>query len=194
MPAPTVTTELDAVNEMMARIGELPVASIESTGLADVVLAVDTLRRESRRVQSKGWHWNTEKGCVLSRNGSNEIVLPAGTVSVDTTDEDSYINVVQRGSRLYDTENHRYTFEKNLKVNLTVLLPFEELPEIARNYITVKASRVFAAGNSGAEAIPQFTREDEYALLADLKRQESRNADRNVLNNPSVSYIRRRSP
>lgn len=194
MPAPTVTTELDALNEMLARIGELPVATTESTGLADVVLGLDTLRRESRRFQSKGWHWNTDKGRVLARNESNEIVLPAGTVSVDTVDEDSYINVVQRGSRLYDTENHRYTFDKNLKVNITVLLPFDELPEIVRNYITVKASRVFSAGNSGAEGIPQFTREDEYDLLAAVKREESRNADRNILNNPSVSYVRRRAP
>lgn len=193
MPAPTFTTELEAVNEMLARIGELPTSSLENTGLADVVTALSTLRWEARRVQAIGWYWNTDKGLVLARNNDNEIHVPSNCVHVDTVDEDAGVEIVQRGTRLYDVKKHRYTFDKNLKVDMKTLLPFEELPEIARSYITVKASRVFSADFSGGEALPQFSANDEAALLAAMKRDESRQADRNVLANPSLRYITRRS-
>lgn len=184
------TTELEAVNEMLRRVGETAVSSLDGTGLADVETAKATLRDVVRRVQLKGWHWNTDRGRVLARDSMTaEIALPSNCITVDTTEEDTEIDVVQRGGRLYDTRNHRYTFEKNVKVNLTTLVPFDEMPEVARQYCVVKASRDFSAGFVGSDRITQFNDADERRLWAEVRRQESRVAGRNVLANASINYV-----
>lgn len=61
-------TELDAVNGMLAAIGEAPVlqAEIESPSLADVVLAINLLIDTAREVLSMGWRFNTEFGYEIA--------------------------------------------------------------------------------------------------------------------------------
>ena len=61
-------TELDAVNGMLAAIGESPVlqAEIESPTLADVVMAVQLLTDTAREVLTMGWKFNTEFGFELA--------------------------------------------------------------------------------------------------------------------------------
>ena len=52
------TTELEAVNSMLATIGEAPVNSITGTLPLDASLAKNTLNEINREVQSAGWHFN----------------------------------------------------------------------------------------------------------------------------------------
>ncbi len=58
------TTELEAINGMLAAIGESPVlqAEIETPSLADVTMAVNILTDTTREVLSMGWRFNTEFG------------------------------------------------------------------------------------------------------------------------------------
>ena len=44
---------------------------------------------------------------------------------------------------MYDKVNHTYNIGKALKLDVVVLLTFDLLPEIARRYIAIKASRIF---------------------------------------------------
>ena len=53
------TTELEAVNTMLAVLGEAPVNSITGTLPLDASLAKTTLSEINREVQSAGWHFNT---------------------------------------------------------------------------------------------------------------------------------------
>lgn len=61
-------TELDAINGMLAAVGESPVlqAEIESPTLADVTMAVQILKDTTREVLSMGWSFNTEFGYELT--------------------------------------------------------------------------------------------------------------------------------
>ena len=58
------TTELEALNEMLAVIGEAPVlqAELDTPTQADVTLAVNTLKDVTRQVLSMGWRFSTEWG------------------------------------------------------------------------------------------------------------------------------------
>ena len=60
----TPTTELEALNEMLAGIGEAPVlqAELESPTQADVTMAVNFLTESTRQVLTMGWRFNTEYG------------------------------------------------------------------------------------------------------------------------------------
>ena len=50
-----------------------------------------------------------------------------------------------------------------------LLLPFDELPEPARRYITLKALRVFQERVVGSQTLSAFQRDDEERALALLR-------------------------
>lgn len=179
--AVTPTTELEAVNLLLDVIGESPINSLSNSAVVDAVKAKATLSEISRAVQSKGWHFNTEKDYELVPTVfDNEIQLPANCLRVDSVGKDRLVDVVQRGSRLYDRRKHTFKFDKSLTVDLVVLLPFEELPEAARYYIAVRAARVFQARSVGSDTLYQFTAQDEQQALTDLKKAEGLTGDYNM--------------
>lgn len=176
------TTELEAINLMLAAIGESPVNTVEDNGVVDAVMARQRLRATSRSVQAKGWHWNTDIGLVLARSyPDGEVAVPANTLKVDTVGPSKGIDVVLRGKRLYDRRRHTFQFDTSLTVNLVSLLPFEELPETARQYITVSAVRQYQESRVGSEALSRFNQRDELLAWADLLNEEGENADYNLL-------------
>ena len=180
------TTELDAVNAMLATIGEMPVSSTSGGTHADVMIALDTLRQVSREVQLMGWYFNIEYNYSLPTDLEGHITLPPNIISVDVEPRTAGFlkepqDVVQRGNRLYDLTNHTYVFTDALTATITVLLPFEELPETAKAYITVRASRLFVSRVVGSETLQQFTKQDEAMTYAALRREQARKTDRNFL-------------
>lgn len=185
----TPTTELEAINTILSVIGESPISSLaDISSVADAVTAQSILSEVSRQVQTKGWHFNTEIEFELTpANGTGNITIPSNCLRIDTDSDDRELDVVQRGSRLYDRVNHTYAFTKSLKCNIVVLLPFTDLPQAARHYITIKAARIFQSRTVGSEALYQFTAVDEKDALLDLKRAEGITGDYNILtSNPTV--------
>ena len=185
----TPTTELEAINTILSVIGESPISTLsEISSVADAVTAQSTLSEVSRQVQTKGWHFNTEKDFELSpETYSKEITVPSNALRVDTSGDSRETDVVQRGQRLYNRKLHTYQFDASLKCEIVVLLPFEELPQAARHYVTIKAARVFQSRTVGSDALYQFTALDEKDALLDLKRNEGITGDYNILSsNPTV--------
>lgn len=175
------TTELDAVNIMLGTIGEAPINSIESaSGVSDAVIARQILNEVSIQVQEEGWHFNVENNFVLSPAvPSKEIFVPENCIEVDA--EDTQIDVAIRGNRLYDRKNHTYQFEGELKCSMTLMLPFDELPQAARHYVTIRAARVFQQRVVGSQVLGTFTEKDEMRARMALRRYEAKTADYNIL-------------
>lgn len=179
----TPSTELEAVNAMLHSIGESPVVTIDDDTdplPVDVDIAVRVLRAVNREVQVRGWAFNTEYKYPLTRDGSNFLPLPTNALHVDPDDAYAHRDGIVRGARLYDRENHTYVWDTNITVTIKLLLPFEELPEAARNYITMRAARRFQAGSVGSQVLQAFTAEDEGAALALMRHEECDAGDYNV--------------
>jgi len=174
----TATTELEAVNECLENIGQTPVSSISGDLGVDAQIALSFVRKVNRELQSQGWMWNTEKNFPLTPNGDKDILLPSGTLAVDSDGTDRDRDVAQRGSRLYDRDNHSYTFNAPIRVRITLALTFEELPETARRYITLKAARIFQNRVEGREDESDYRDEANAMsiLIADHLRSEDNNA------------------
>lgn len=190
MLAETPTTVLEAVNQIIATIGEPPVNSVEDNGVIDAVMALQALSAVNRAVQLKGWHWNTEENYPIAATfPEGELRLPKNTLKVDTTGADEGLDLVQRGQRLYDRRNHTYLIGRSVKVEIVFLLPFEELPEAARTYITIRAARRFNEGQIGSELLSQFSLRDEQMALFALEDAEGETADHNILNNEFVMEV-----
>lgn len=188
------TTELDAINTMLSVIGEAPVNTVEDSGAVDAVVARQVLNSESRSIQSVGWHWNTDKGYTLTPTfPEGHLVIPRSTLRVDSVGSDQTTDVVQRGGRLYDRRKHTFEFKNTLKVDIIVLLSFDELPEVARHYITIRAARVFQERFLGSSELSSFSQRDETRALVTLKELEADTADYNMLSdNYSVARVLRR--
>jgi hypothetical protein len=190
MLATTPTTMLDAVNQIIATIGEPPVNSIEDNGVLDATMALQALSSVNRKVQLKGWHWNTEDNYPLAPSyPEGELHLPKNTLRVDPSGDFKSMDLVSRGQRLYDRANHTFQIGKHVTVNIVLLLPFEELPEAARTYITIKAARRFSEGQIGSELLSQFSMRDEVEARANLEEAEGETANYNILDNDVVDAV-----
>jgi hypothetical protein len=72
------------------------------------------LSAKVREVLLKGLANNTERNVVLTPDlTTGKIPLPANTLRVDAEDSDG-ADVVQRGSYLYDRENHTFVFTRSV--------------------------------------------------------------------------------
>lgn len=188
----TPTSELEAVNQMLATIMEAPLNSLEGVESLDAHKAVDTLSEVSRDIQQVGWHFNTERGLPLSPNAlTGEVYVPTNCLSVDGYVGEQ-VDLVQRGQRLYDRTNQTYDIGRTVKVDMTILLGFHELPEAARRYIAVKACRLFQKRMVGSQTLDGFTAEDEERARMAFRRVVGQTGDHNIFNSPDMQRMLRR--
>ena len=177
------TTELEAVNIMLSAIGEAPVSSLENSSLEDVTVAKNILNETIVDVSTVGYNFNSEYNYKLVQDTDGHINVPANAVYVDVSNRGSSIgkDLVLRGERLYDRENQTYTFTESVYVDMTLILPWDELPQYARRYITIKAARRFQNRVLGATELNGFTQLDENEALISMEQNDSRSEDSNVL-------------
>ncbi len=177
------TTELEAVNIMLSAIGEAPVSSLENSSLEDVTVAKNILNETIVDVQTVGYNFNSEYNYKLVQDTDGHINVPVNAVYVDVSNRGSSIgkDLVLRGERLYDRENQTYTFTESVYVDMTLILPWDELPQYARRYITIKAARRFQNRVLGATELNGFTQLDENEALISMEQNDSRSEDANVL-------------
>lgn len=181
----TPTTELEAVNVCLANIGESPVSAITGDITVDAALARDLVRQVTREVQAHGFYWNTEINYTLIPNTSDNLVLPANILSIDTVDKDKDKDLVARGRLLYDRRNHTYSFTEKVTVDMVVALGFEELPEICRRYIAVRSARIYQERVMGSGAVSSFNIADEDMARAALLAENMEVEDNNMLTDSS---------
>lgn len=172
-------TKLDAVNICLSSMGEPTVNSLDGAAV-DAQMASDLIDETSRSVQAVGWYWNREKR-TFSPNASNEIILPANTLRVDSVDDSKSTEVVQRGTKLFNIADSSYQFTKELKVELYVQLPFEEIPFAAKHFITMRAARLLQQRLLGSETLYKFAAQDEQRAWVVLLQDEAEIADSNML-------------
>lgn len=180
-----LSTQLQAVNTMLGYIGEAPVNSISNTAELPVSAAnaVSILDETSKEVQSNGWHFNTEREVTLSPSAADgTITLAADILQVDHEGTED-IDLVQRGTSLYDRKEKTDTFTKDIKVTVVKELPWDSLPEQARRYITLRATRYLQSRIVGSRELEALILRDEFAAKANLETSDNRNADRTIFDN-----------
>lgn len=176
------TTELDAVNLCLASIGEAPVASITSTALSDVALAVEKVREASRVLQKRGWSFNKNEDSLQARTIDGYLMVPQDALHADLTRGQGR-RAARRGDKMWDRDNNTFVWDVDLKMDFILFLAYDLLPEAARYYISVRAARMFARAALGSPGIEQFTENDERVAWADFLREEARAANHNVFRN-----------
>ena len=186
------TTELEAINIMLAAIGEAPVNSLTGQVPVDVRIAQSTLIEVNKRIQSEGWSFNTEIDVTLVRNQTTkQIELSTDILRIDANiHQHPTIDPIQRGLKLYDRLNNRYEFDEDLICTVVYFRPFTELTEPARSYINIKAARVFVDRLVSDDALRTYTEQDEIRARAILMETDLANGDHNILRgDPSLTSV-----
>ncbi|RUU76438.1 MAG: hypothetical protein EOS05_10035 [Mesorhizobium sp.] len=181
-------SELDAVNELLASIGEDPVSDLEDLPPSGNT-ALSVLRNQSRQVQEEPRWFNFETDVMLSPNVSGNVLVPDNALDIDATDGD----IISVGDRLYDRDNKTYTFASPVSCEILWHRPWDELPSVARRYITALATERFIEGFPGAEATTPSRQRNLARANNAFVRAEIRAGDFNLLNNASIQTIARRS-
>ncbi len=192
-----LTTKLEAVNVMLSTIGEAAVNSL-SSGLLDAETAETILSNVTRSVQTTGWSFNEEIDYTLSPDSDGILNLPANCLRVDLAKSESkYRNAnfdyVQRGTKLYDKINHTYAINETVKVDMIIILDFDELPESARRFVSIRAARIFQERVVGSETLSRFSEDDESTAWLDLLHSESDVNDYNIFDDSSTYRVLNRS-
>lgn len=166
---PSMSDRIDAVNVLLQAIGEAPVSSVDTSEAVDVAAASNALDEFDRAVQTRGWPWNREYAMELSPDSNGNILLPANCLSMTRAYPASGSGrIVERGRKLYDQENHTYTFTESVKVDMVLKLDWEELPEPARRYITIWAAQQYQGRlqtSAGVDRILQAAVDEARAQL-----------------------------
>ncbi len=178
-----MTTELDAVNEMLSSINEAPVNSLEGALTTDVASARNLLNVVRKEVQARAWWFNTDERVILEPDAQEEIGVGPEIIRVDGTPGLEFVQFILRGRKLYNRADKNFKFKTSVTADTTTLLVWDEVPPVCQRYIVVRSSRLLADRLVGSGASHQFSLKDEADALRDLKQWDAEHAGYNVMNN-----------
>lgn len=189
------TTQLEAVNIILATIGEAPVNTLSAPMTSDASLALACLNEHTKAVQTEGYPWNVDTNVTLTCDASGNLFLASNTANVEINRRrypniEPVVRATSSGTQqLYDRRNQTNSFAAYGSLvadRITYWLDWTALPEAARRYILIKASRVFADRSVGAETTHQFTEEDERNAKRSMDAVRVDMDSMNILNSPST--------
>ena len=172
---PGRTTLLEAVNTLLAVIGEQPVNTLETQQIVEASMAERTLLEFHKEGQVNGWSWNSEQAYEFAKDSNNEIVVPTNVVSWATDAYEWAGRFQLRGQRVYDRENRTYSLGSDiasLTADVVFLLSWDESPEAFNRWVTIRSARVFSGRVLGDSSSFKYTAMDEQAALIALQSVE----------------------
>ena len=179
--------ELGAVCEMLAAIGEDPVEDLDNLPPSGNT-ALFILRTVSRDFQEEGYWFNTDRDYVLTPGPDRQIHIPENILSIDGMDED----VVERRPRLYNRAARSYEFSAPIPCEVILHLPWDELPSVARRYVTAMATERFVDGFPGATAVSEARHRNLIRAKVAFEKAVVRAEDLNLLTNTTIANLARR--
>lgn len=178
--------ELDAVNDILAAIGESPVSTLEGDANADVVNARRILAKINRTEQAKGWTFNIDETAELQPDVFSQLIpyMP-NYLRVVSTGGTPYIN---RAGYVYDRLTKTDRFSSPITCQLVTLMEYDEMPEIFKQYIVTKAAKEFNIRFFGSPEIDTVLSNDLVDLLQAINEYELDYGGYNAFNNdPFIS-------
>ena len=177
-PTSAVSTELDAVNQILSSVGQAPVTTLDLQN-PEVSIARNTLVEMNRQVQSEGWTFNTERKVDMTRDANtSKIAWPDNFITIDANEyHNGKYDIVKRGGFLYDRYNHTDIFTETLKCDVVKYFDFINLPQPVQSYVTAKAARMCATKMIGDPQLNKLLAEQEAQTRANVIEYECQQGD-----------------
>ena len=183
-------TELDAVNEIIAGIGEAPIDTLENMTDTDAINAYRLLKTIDRQEQARGWAFNIRRNISLIPDENGHIKF--NNMYLYIRPYDKTINLARSGSYYKDLNRNTNVFSRSIKADVIEQVPFEELPDAYRNWVIAKAVYEF---NSRYFGDAQVAKDAQMKLLDACQYLQEYEMDinrYNMLENTDVFRLKRR--
>lgn len=176
--------KLDIVNQMLGLQGERPINSLDSThpSLPGALLYLDSW---DAQVQATRWWFNTETATLTPQLGTGYIKLPNNALAFDILDR--VPNLTVRGDKLYNPDEQTFVFTAAVTGVLHRLVPFDDLPILARAYIGAKAKLAFQNNYDADPVKTQALNREVGESFANLNAEHTRVVAANMFNRPAVA-------
>ena len=184
-PTYAVSTELDAVNQILSSVGQAPVTTLDQQN-PEVAIALNTLREANKQVQAEGWTFNTEHHYEMTGDANTfEIAYPTNALQIDTTRSQHFddYDTVRRGGKLYDRHKHTFLWKnddgtaKTIQVDVIWYFDFTEVPIAVQQYITARACVMSALKMVGDSELVQLLQQQEINTRAAALEYETQQGD-----------------
>ncbi len=184
-PTYAVSTELDAVNQILSSVGQAPVTTLDQQN-PEVAIALNTLREANKQVQAEGWTFNTEHHYEMTGDANTfEIAYPTNALQIDTTRSQHFddYDTVRRGGKLYDRHKHTFLWKnddgtaKTIQVDVIWYFDFTEVPIAVQQYITARACVMSALKMVGDSELVQLLQQQEINTRAAALEYETSQGD-----------------
>lgn len=178
-------TTLDAVNDMLGLLGELPVNDLEQAHPL-IPAARRYLDKANSTYQAKQMWFNVEYP-TLTPQSDGRIMVPADTAGADSLTE--YPRIAVRGRYLYDLDNVTWVFSKPIKVRLHRIVPFEDTPISVRALVSAQASLAFSRNYDGDPVKTAEVKQELAQHMINVNTESIRNAKANLFRRSGVANI-----
>ena len=188
-------TELNAVNSVLAAIGQSPVTTLDFEN-PETSFVYNLIQECSRDVQDEGWVFNREECYPLTPDHNKFITLPANVLRMDVSENDVYrtTDVIKRDGKLYDKLHHTFEFRKPLYMDIVWLFPLTDLPSVFQRYITSRASVRAAIQMIDNAQLSQLLQVQENTCRAACMEYEANQGDYNFMGFPPGTAYRTYRP
>lgn len=174
-------TKLDVVNSCLGSVGENPVTNAESNH-PSVIAVRAVFDRVTKSLQSRGWWYNNEEALTLSQDIDGYIIVPSNTLKADPTDPTE--KYIQRGTKMYDPENHTFIIGRDLIIDLMVQLDIEDCPHSMADWILKQCTYEFYRNDDGDRDKAQSLMADAHIAEIQVKKEHLAASDINSNSRP----------
>lgn len=183
----TALTELDAVNNIIGTIGESPIDTLDDLSNVDAINALRILRDNSRREQARGWSFNIIPELTLNPdNRTKKIPWNSNYLSLKGLNDEK---LVRKDTYIIDLKTDTREFEAPITAEAVIFMPFDELPEAMRNYITAKACFQFQSRYFGDDSLSKISQGEIQEAWQYLQEYELDNNDYCLLDNEHIQEL-----
>ena len=185
-------TELEVINSVLRVAGDNPVQSLDEN-YQPVFIIRQMIIDVSRDMQNKNYWFNTEYAVELVPNTiTNQIILPFNILNFEPV----YDKYVARGLSVYNREDRTVTITDTIVADISLMLEFDELPQVAREYIRAKCRLQYNNEFFGDTANIQSLAKAEEKALQQLDKLNIENENVNMFNSAralNIAFRNRRS-
>ena len=174
---------LEVVNGMLGLLGERGINDLDDPHpmLPD---ALSALQRATTTVQADFWWFNVEYPTLTPQENTGYLLVPNDAAGCDSLTQ--YPRLAVRGNRLYDLDNVTDVFTCPLRVRLHRIVPFDECPVSARQYISTLAKLEFITNFDGDSTKIRLLQQQAQQDYVRMHAEHIRNAKSNLLYKPTV--------
>lgn len=181
---------IDAINDMIGYVGESPLDPTDPDYAQHSLFesALRILNAASKSVQSKGWWFNTYQTTLTPVAGVITLASTILSVEVLRIRGDNHDYTVRDGV-LFDLTDNTATLTRAVTANVRHLVPFEDLPETAAQFIAARAATRFVRAYDGDASKIASTATEEALAYIPFNGDQIRNAHVNLYATNSMGPI-----